>query len=274
MKGRAAKTLIDTTWHYEIGFGVYQFHGDEGETQGFQYYVAPSGERKQHQGHDLHIGRVCHVQNNKYDYSKKDAEALVKGKKRPSTISETPSKRQKKDAKIKKEETPRKETKEDSAKTGVGIIRIEDSEPESEDPIAEENLDLKAQLVKAQEKIVVMASTIEQIHRSMDPLVTRLRTAARIMKTAAKDAYFSKPEEADGLKNFAKDNKEIVNSVLESLNEGVQNLNNRFPGMADRVSDHAVDGPTAKFVAWASKPSLEDPEDEYGVAVWTRGAQE
>ena len=202
------------------------------------------------------------MQNNKYDYSKKDAEALVKGKKRPSTISETPARRQKTNANVKTEETPKGEMKEDSTKTGVGIIRMEDSQPESNDgAIAEETLDLKTQLAEAQEKIVVMASTIEKIHRSMDPLVTRLRTAARIMKTAAKDAYFSKPEEADGLKNFAKDNKEIVNSVLESLNEGVQSLNNRFPRMADRVFDHGVDGPNAKFITWASNPWLEDPED-------------
>ena len=100
-----------------------------------------------------------------------------------------------------------------------------------------------------------MASTIEKIHRRMDPLVTRLRTAARIMKTAAKDAYFSKPEEADGLKNFAKDNKEIVNNVLESLNEGVQSLNNRFPGMADRVFDHAVDGPTESIGVRSDSPT-------------------
>ena len=29
----------------------------------------------------LGISRVCHVQNNKYDYAKKDAEALAKSKK-------------------------------------------------------------------------------------------------------------------------------------------------------------------------------------------------
>ena len=66
-----------------------------------------------------------------------------------------------------------------------------------------------------------MISIIEKIHRSIDPLVTRLRIAARIMKTAARDVYFSKSKEADGLKNFTKDNKEIVNSVLKSLNKGV-----------------------------------------------------
>ena len=134
-------------------------------------------------------------------------------------------------------------------------------------------MQLKAQLAKAQKKIVVMASTIEQIHRSMGPLVVRLRTAAKIMKTAAKEAYFTKPEEADSLKTFAEDNKEIVNGVLESLNLGVQNMNKRFPRMGDRIFEHAVDGPTGEFLAWATQPSLEDPGDEYDVAVWERGSE-
>ena len=67
------------------------------------------------------------MQNNKYDYSKKDAEALVKGKKRPSTISETPFKRQKTNINIKMEET-RREIKKNSVKTDMRIIRIKDSE--------------------------------------------------------------------------------------------------------------------------------------------------
>ena len=216
---------------------------------------------------------------------KKDAEALAKNKERPVTISATPSKRQKPDAKVKKEtvlatkeDTPRTVlTKEDTSRTVLGEIRLEDSESETEEKnsgTAEENLDLKAQLAKAQEKIVVMASTIEQIHRSMEPLVARLRTAARIMKTAAKEAYFTKPEEADSLNTFAKDNKEIVNGVLESLNLGVQNMNKRFPRMGDRIFEHAVDGPTGEFLAWTAQPSLEDPGDEYDGAFWERSAEE
>ena len=101
----------------------------------------------------------------------------------------------------------------------------------------------------------------------------RLRTAAKIMKTAAKEGIFAKSEQADSLATFAKDNKEIVNGVLESLDLGVQDLNKGFPGMGNRVFEHAVDGPTAEFVAWAAQPSLEDPEDEYEGAVWEQGAE-
>ena len=151
-------------------------------------------------------------------------------------------------------------------------MRLEDTESEEEeDPETEttqENASLRANLAKAQEKIVVMASTIEQIHRSMEPLVARLRTAAKIMRTAAKEGTFAKPEQAESLTSFAKDNKEIVNGVLDPLNLGVEEMNKRLPKMGDRVFQHLPDGPTTEFLTWAAQPSnnfekLEDPDDKY-----------
>ena len=85
-KGRAAKTLVGSTWHYKIGFGAWQFHGDEGEEQGFEYYIDPAGSRKVHQGHELHVERACYVQNNRYNYEKKNVEALTKSKKRSAAF--------------------------------------------------------------------------------------------------------------------------------------------------------------------------------------------
>ena len=196
MKGRAAKTLVGTTWHYEIGFGVWQFHGEEGDYQGFEHYIPPSSARKVHQGHDLHIERVYHVQTDKYDYAKKDAEALAKSKKRPAAIpaaAETKSQK-KEDVKVKLEDALTAKA-EDTSRTFLGGIPLEDTECEAEEEkdsgTTQENASLRAKLAKAQEKIVVMASTIEQIHRSMEPLVVRLETAAKIMRTAAKEGTFS-----------------------------------------------------------------------------------
>ena len=99
-------------------------------------------------------------------------------------------------------------------------IRLEDSEPEEDkNPETQENL--RAKLAKAQQKLVVMASTIEQIHRTMEPLVGRLREAAKLMKTAAKEGTFAKSDQADKLSTFAKENKTVVNRILEPLNLGV-----------------------------------------------------
>ena len=141
---------------------------------------------------------------------------------------------------------------------------MEDTESEEEeDPETEttqENASLRANLAKAQEKIVVMASTIEQIHRSMEPLVIRLRTAA-------KEGNFAKSEQAESLTSFAKDNKEIGNGVLDHLNLGVEEMNKRFPKMGDRVFQHLPDGPITEFLTWAAQPSnnfekLDDPDDK------------
>ena len=60
-----------------------------------------------------------------------------------------------------------------------------------------------------------MAFTIERIHRIIKPLVGRLREAAKLMKTAAKEGTFAKPDQADKLVAFAKENKTVINEILE-----------------------------------------------------------
>ena len=269
MKGRPAKTLVGSTWHYQIGFGTWQFHGDEGEEQGFEYHIEPSGSRKVHQGHDVHIGRVCHVQNDRYDYDKKDAEALAKSKKRAAMPFSTGEERHKKEIKLeetRKEDIAQKSIsgpKEDDAQKSIfGVITLEDSDlEEGKDSDTQENL--RVRLAKAQQKVVLMASTIEKIHRTMGPLVDRLREAGKLMK--GKGATKS---DQDKLSAFAKENKAVVNKLLGPLNEGVHELNSFFPKMADRIMQHGTDGSTEEFRTWLEAPmdnldKLEDPGDVY-----------
>ena len=64
-----------------------------------QDIIPATAPQKLHQGHQINIGRVCHVQNDRYDYGKKNDEALAKNKKRTAaTPAPTDRKRQKTDS--------------------------------------------------------------------------------------------------------------------------------------------------------------------------------
>lgn len=149
-------------------------------------------------------------------------------------------------------------------KSILGVITLKDSESEEgKDPNTQENL--RTRLAKAQQKVVLMASTIEKIHRTMGPLVDRLREIAKLMKTSGKGATRSNQ---DKLSAFAKENKAIVNKLLGPLNEGVHELNSFFPKMTNRIMQHETNESTEKFRDWLTAPmnnldKLEDPGDVY-----------
>ena len=142
----------------------------------------------------------------------------TKSKKRSAASAfSTAEGRQKKEIKL--EETKIK--KEDGVEKFIlGAIRLEDSESEK-DKNPETQKNLRAKLTKAQQKLIVITFTIEQIHRIIESLIGRLREATKLIKTAAKKNTFAKSDQADKLLAFAKENKIVVNRILEPLNLGV-----------------------------------------------------
>ena len=68
-KGHAGKTRgQDNLLRYQVVFGVYQMHGDEGAAKGFSLILANTKARR-HGNHELGAGLLCENQTLEYDFA-------------------------------------------------------------------------------------------------------------------------------------------------------------------------------------------------------------
>lgn len=131
---------------------------------------------------------------------------------------------------------------------------------------------LRADLEQAQGKVVLLASTLEKIHRTANSLAERLRSGVRLMKKAATLLGAEKGKE---LITFASENTAVVRAIMDPMNEASERLDSAFPAMAQRVFLHEANEPTDGMKNWieASATSYEKLKDDMDKAVDSQGKQ-
>ena len=297
MKGQASKSFIPANdiWVYDVGFTVYQFHGEEREKGGLKALLeSPVEDGKITSNHNVYHGERCLVQSNLYDPHKRED----RSKKRTATTTsgqsgESQQKKRRQEEESKQDTTTHarlsgdpQQQKQEKGKAGeseagavskrYGIFYTDDDE---ETPTEEQTEDkdeiirsLRAELEQAQGKVVLLATTLEKVHRTGNPLAECLRSGVRLIEKAATLLGTEKGKE---LSTFAGENTAVVRAIMDPMKEACEELDSAFPATTQRVFIHDANAPTDGMKNWieASATSYEKLKDDKDKAVNSQAKQ-
>lgn len=304
-KGRAAKVFstLRNEWVYKVACNIYQLCGAEGVANGIDKNIDLG--LKMTSKKDMMEGQRCFEQS--YDYTPPPsvaAVAVAPRRKKQTTkrdtrahpiglLQETQSepesttsnlKRQasavinKIAKKAKKQVEVKAATPTGSQNRTSGRITVPDYSDDEEEAVEAkcENCAslqteigiLRAKLYRAEGKLVFISETLERVHRTFQPLVDRLATTARLIRTVVKlkDLFrkddtrvIAKADDLKALEDFAKNGKKELTELIQPCNNAQDKLRENFPVLETRVFYHSrvADEPCDEFIVWRDGASTE-----------------
>ena len=272
-----------------------------GGERGAEGFIGFTSRGEDTANHNVYHGERCLVQDNSYDPHKREARLQKRSAPTTSGTSREPEQKKQRNEEESQEDATthagpseqseqkqqekgkEKESKEWAVPKLYAILYNDDEE---ETLIAEptQNQDeiiqsLRAQLDQAQGqldqvqgKVVLLAATLEKVHRTAHPLSEQLRSGVRLMRKVGDSLGIEKGKE---LTTFVSENTAVVRAIMDPMNAACEELDRVLPRMAQRVFIHDANEPTDGMKNWieASATNYEKLRDDKDKVVNSQGKQ-